>query len=113
MKISKIKCKKTGGKVKASNCERIDQVKDECSTRLAEKYNSLCDELRVHDGPKEAPILPTNVCPEANQLDKLVFRTKEDKYVITTHIEDGILKAINVLHYNCKRGPMLHQYLTI
>ena len=61
--------------------------------------------MRAHDGPNEAQILPTNVCHEANQLDKLVSQTKDDEYEITTHIEDGILNAINVLRYNCKKRP--------
>ena len=92
-------------KAKASNCERIDQVKNECPMRPAENHSSLRDELRVHDGPNEASILQTNVCSEENQLDKLVFQPKDDKYEITTHNEDGIVNASNVLRYNCKKRP--------
>ena len=101
---------KDRGKVKASNCERIHQAKGECPIKSTEKHCSLGDELRVHDGPNEAPILPANVCPEANQLDKLVSQTKDDEYEIIAHIEDALL---NILRYNCKKGLLLHQYLTI
>ena len=91
--------------VKTSNCESLDQVNEECTTRTAENHSNLGVELCVHNGPNEASILPTNVRPEENQLDTLVFPKMNGKDKITTCIEDGIFNAINFLRYNCKKRP--------
>ena len=91
--------------VKESNCERIDQVIDEYTLKSAEKHSSFCSELCVLNGPNGTSILPTNICTEVDQQGSLVFQTKDDKYTKTTHIEDGILNAINVIRYHCKKRP--------
>ena len=65
--------------VKTSNCEKLDQVNEECTTQTAEDHSNLGVELCVHNGPNEASILPTNVRPEANQPDTLVFQKRMAK----------------------------------
>ena len=92
-------------KVKGSNCERIDQVIDEYTLKSAEKHSSFCGELCVQNGPNGTSILPANICTEVDQQGSLAFQTKDDKYTITTYIEDGILNAINVIRYHCKKRP--------
>ena len=88
-------------KVKGSNCERIDQVIDEYTLKSAEKYSSFCGKLCVHNGPNRK----SNICTEVDQQGSLVFQTKDDKCTITTHIEDLILNASNVIRYYCKKRP--------